>query len=141
MSSKLQKDGIPFILGMIAGSGLKINGMYVEYGQPDQIHSGERNLTYFDQIKSDRKAGYARIGISHAEVSQGGVKFTSLLCPSDLNDGKVNKGVYICCVTLVCIKDSNPANDVFIYTADIESSPVVNGASMTITVGMKLTGD
>lgn len=140
MSGLLQKEGIPFILGMIAGSGLKINGMYVEYGQPGQFSAGPRDAGYFAALGQGRKCGYTRVGVTHSDVVAGGVCFTSLVCPSDINNGKVNHGVCVVCVTLVCMKDDNPANDVFIYTADIPDSPVMNGASITVNVGMRLTG-
>lgn len=130
MSCMIHRTGQKFFADMLAGSCCKINGMYIEYGD-DDIGIGARDLAYFEA-----RDNYIRTGISSAYVADDlSVHFTATVCPGELPDG----GATLRCVTLVCIKDNNPSNDIMICTMRLKAPVTASDQAYTVVhTSMKL---
>lgn len=122
MSFTMQETGPKFLAELIAGSGKKINGMYVEYSTSAKA-AGARTHEYFRTIKDQKTAGYGRVAITNAYVDDKMcVHFDALVCPGDMT-GTVPAKARLVCATLVHMEDDNPENDTLLWTVDF-SSPV-----------------
>ena len=133
----MQAEGHKFLAEMLAGSGKKINGMYVEYGTGS---AGVRNSEYFKNLEKGGAAGFARVAVTNAYVDADGctVHFDSMVCTGDLTGIPV-KGAQLTCATLACLDSEHLEDDVLVCTVDFGSPiPIVKGAYTAIHTSMKL---
>lgn len=130
MSCMIHKTGQRFLSDMLAGSPYRINGMYIEYGDAE-IGIGTRDLEYFES-----RDAYIRTGISNAYVDNDlVVHFTATICPGELPID----GATLRCVTLACLKDNNPSNDIMVCTMKLKEPVVASDQAYTVVhTSMKL---
>ena len=100
MSYYIQADGNRFFAGMIAGSGLKLNKMYVEYGPRAEAEPGLRDAEYYAALCSSNDSGILVVPVAHVHVDENCVvHFTGMV---RLEDTKLRdaESVRLGCVTL-----------------------------------------
>lgn len=138
MNFTMQYAGPKFLAELIAGSGLKINGMYVEYSTKEKA-AGVRSHEYFRDLKNAKSAGYGRVAITLSYVDDSNtVHFDALVNKQDLTGSVPARAKYVC-ATLVHMQDSNPENDVLLWTVSFtDPVPVTNSEYTTIHTSMKL---
>lgn len=140
MNFTMHSQGLRFLADMLAGSGRKINGMYVEYGNGG-CAAGARDLNYFAGLdKQGTGCGYARVAITNAYVDDTlRVHFDAIVCHGDLVGGAPGTDSAFTCATLIHMPDSNPANDLLVCTIGL-AAPVriVGGASTSVHTSMRL---
>ena len=137
MSFHMQEQGSRFIAELLAGSGQRINGMYIECSRSGGVDvCCPRNPAYFEAAKN---IAYARVAISHAYVGPDlGIHFDALVSRNDFNQ-KYKQGSVLACATLACFKDDNPANDIFICTTEFPKAVTVPAdAFVTVHTCIKL---
>ena len=100
MSYYIQADGRRFFAGMIAGSGLRLNTMYVEYGPDASERPGKRDAEYYAALCASKNSGMVVVPVSHSYVDENCVvHFTGMVRLEDTGlqpAGNVRLG----CVTL-----------------------------------------
>lgn len=133
MSFYMQKDGWPFIAGIIAGSGRKIDGMYVEYAAAP-IDVGERS--YDKYISGALGLSHVRVPVANAFISDGSkVNFTAYINTADMEVEPAHD-MRVQCATMVSMGDS-AQDDVFLFTVNL-SRPIqlLGNAYIVVHTGM-----
>lgn len=135
MSFYMQKDGLKFLAGMLAGSGAKIDGMYVEYSR-DRIAAGERS---HDKYSLDANIGYIRIPVANAYVDDtGAVIFTGYMTKNDASTG-IPLDACIQCVTLVSMDKASVADDIVICTVELKNDiKLLDNSYTVVRAGIRL---
>ena len=137
MSCRMQENGRRFLAEMLAGSGRKINGMYVEYGNVPR-QTGKRDRAYFDELARQDDGGYVRLSVANAYVDKDLTTLFSAMVR--LQDTKLagTDGTELGCVTLVS-EGRQEDEDVLICTFDFpEAMKIVGNAYTTIRCGINL---
>ena len=140
MRSMLRMDGARFLAEMLAGSGKKINGLYVEYGTTAPTFVDDHGPSYYEGLLHSQDGGYARIPVQSAAVCEdGGVLFTGLVTGSDLKGARITRNSVLTGAALVHMPDDIVANDIILY-ATLFTSPVkvVKGAYTNISVKLAI---
>lgn len=141
MKSMLQKDGCNVIADILAGSGEKLDGIYVTYSSKpiDSVQAVDRN--FFSDLARLAGCGYARIPVRSAKrLEDGRLLFTALLSASDLIGAKPNKRTKLTTATLVSM-NAEPSKDRFVYSA-LLATPLglVSDTHVVIDLTMKIGG-
>lgn len=139
MSFYIQDSGHKFIAELLAGSGLKINGIYVEYGS-EAIAAGKRSIEYYKKLMDSTEAGCARVAITDSYVDDSNViHFNALVCHGDLKGVPLTSGMSLSCVSIAYMPDMNMTNDIIICTTDLKYPvKLVDNAYTSVHTSMRL---
>lgn len=100
MSYYIQADGRRFFAGMIAGSGQKLDTMYIEYGSDAAENPGRRDSEYYAALCAAKGSGIIVTPVSHSYVDENCVvHFTGMVRLEDTKRHDV-ESVHLGCVTL-----------------------------------------
>jgi hypothetical protein len=137
MSCKIQKAGKRFLAEMLAGSGRRIDGMYVEYGNVPK-RTGLRDREYFDNLSRQEDAGYVRLSVANSYVDDNLASiFTAMVRLQDTRLADADS-TELGCVTLVS-EGRDERDDVLVCTFDFdESMKIVGNAYTTIRCGISM---
>lgn len=133
MSFYLQKSGQQFFADMLAGSPLRINGMYVEATKTESPTAPcTRDSSYFEALKKDKETNYARVALTNAYTDKDLiVHFDAMVREEDFVK-KYKRNTTLACATLVCMKDNDPAHDIFICTTNFDKPIAVSNSTYTV---------
>jgi hypothetical protein len=129
MSYYIQAEGRRFFAGMIAGSGQKLDTMYVEYGPKASGEPGVRDSEYYGALCASKDSGLIVTRVAHAHVDENCVvHFTGMVRLDDAmkTDGNVALG----CVTLA---HHDEHGDVLVCTFSLPAGiKLIPGAYTTV---------
>lgn len=135
MTFFMQRDGWKFLANMIAGSSLKIDGMYAEYSDSG-IVINERS---HDKYKLDSNIKYIRVPIANAYVDDNNVvNFTGYIDESDIPKD-ISENSAIRCITLVSFDKEYPDRDILVSTVGLKAPvKLLNNTYIVLHAGFKL---
>lgn len=130
MSYYIQENGRRFLAGMISGSGLKLDTMYIEYGPRASDKPGRRDTEYFDALEQAEGSGVLVQQVANAYVDDNCV--VHFTCMVRLDDTRLNDNgdVRLGCVTLAHMDEHGP---VFVCTFSLPvGTKLIQGAYTTV---------
>lgn len=133
----MNKEGISYIAGILAGSGNKINGLYVEYG-PATDNDATRTKEYFNSINDLSGSGYIRIPASRVEAKDNGSVVVYGIVSGSAAVGTNDNGKEITHISVVGMKDDNRDHDVLIATCKVNKTAIIPNCSVMVSAGFSL---
>lgn len=130
MSYYIQEDGRKFFAEMIAGSGLKLDTMYVEYGPGAVRDPGKRDTEYFETLRKSADSGVVKTHVANSYVD--GSCIVHFTCMVRLDDLRLHgvEGAPLGCVTLAHADDHG---DILVCTFSLpDDIKLIPGAYTTI---------
>ncbi len=142
MSGFLQDEGRRLVAEMLAGSGRKVDGMYVEWAVSSALEtsrgpSSRCTREYFSKLSGRKDAGYVRVRVFNAYVDDGmAVHYNTMLMRDDFP--KSRSRLYVTGVTLVSL-GRTPSDDVLVFSSDFDKPVAVSdGVYTTVHSSIRL---
>lgn len=142
MKSLFTPEGKTFLVHVIAGSGKRIDGMYVEYGISAPASAAGRNRAYFNSLDGSPSAGYVRVPVQRTEVPYGAtdkITYCGLIPPGAFPAGKVTEATLLTAVTLVNLGATETDDTLVVSILLTPFGKLVSGMTVSVTAALDLS--